>query len=149
MADSMSMTLEGVEHLEKILDGIVAEDGSKAMNKALRQATRKVCKEVLLPRVKDLIPSDSGDLENALVVRAVKRSRGKVGHFVGFRDPLFKGDTFYGGFVEFGHEDRGGGHVPADSFLRRPLYENESQIRAVIEQELRQWVQERNREKPG
>jgi HK97 gp10 family phage protein len=154
--------LEGADQLLELLDQIVDEQGgAKSINAVLRKATRRAAKTIILPAVKDAIPVDTGDLEDALQVRAIKGKRGRIGHTVGFPDPLFKGDTFYGGFLEFGYR-RGKRptnkrtratdarpYVPADKFLRRSLYENETAVLASVKEELAAWIAERNREKPG
>jgi HK97 gp10 family phage protein len=145
----MGMTIDGADELMAAIDAIVSEDGPKGINAALRKATRKAVKEIVLPAVKDAIPVDSGFLEDNLQVRAIKRARGRVGHSVGFPDPLFQGDTFYAGFLEFGFKHRHGFGVPADSFLRRSLYENEQAVVNQVAAEVRQWVNDRNQESSG
>ncbi len=148
MGTEFSIDVEGAEQLERLLGEIIAEDGPKSVNKAMRQATRAVCKEILLPAARDLIPVDTGELEDQLTVRAVKGKRSRLGHSVGFRDPLFTGDTFYGGFIEFGFTGRDGIHVPADSFLRRPLYEREVEVRRFVTDRMRSFIRDTNRHAP-
>lgn len=133
-----------------LLDQIVDEaGGAKSINAALRKATRKAAKNIILTAVQGAIPVDTGELEDALQVRAIKGKKGRIGHTVGFPDPLFTGDTFYGGFLEFGFKHHKGVGVPADKFLRRSLYENESAVEASVRADLAAWIAERNREKPG
>ncbi len=143
--------LEGADELLKLLDQIVDEaGGAKSINAALRKATRKAAKQIILPAVKAAIPVDSGELEDALQVRALKSKKGRVGATVGFPDPLFKGDTFYGGFLEFGWKNTKRGYgVPGDKFLRRSLYENEAAVEASVREDLAAWIAERNRETRG
>ncbi|MGL4513827.1 MAG: HK97 gp10 family phage protein [Lacipirellulaceae bacterium] len=140
----MKITLSGDKALDARLLALAREDGPKSINAAMRKATRIACRTVLLPEVKALVPVDTGFLEDEIKVRAIKRNSRKVGHYVGFADPLFQGDTFYGGFLEFGFRRgkrlsagarRAGGDtrskVEADSFLRRPLYGNEERIKQI------------------
>lgn len=140
------MELEGADELIKALDALVSEDGPKGVNQALRKATRRAVKEIILPAVQDAIPEETGFLRDSLKVRAIKRAKAKVGHSVGFEDPLFKGDTFYAGFLEFGFKHWRGIGVPGDSFLRRSLYENEAAVVESVKSDLRKWIQERNSE---
>ncbi len=154
MSNMAKLEMQGAEALMKALDEIIAEDGPKSLNKAMRQATRAAVKEIVLPRVRELVPHDTGDLESQLTVRAIRRARGKLGHTVGLKNAYvsgnsFQGDGFYGGFLEFGFKHRGGTQVPADSFLRRGLYESEQRVRAAVENELKSFVRQANRRVPN
>jgi HK97 gp10 family phage protein len=143
------MSLEGADELLAVLDAIIADEGAKALNACLRKATRRAARDLILPQVRDAIPEDSGNLRDSLKVRALKKAKGKIGHTVGFADPLFRGDTFYAGFLEFGFKHRRGVGVPADKFLRRTLYENEDGVRMMVQNDLQQWIRERNGESLG
>jgi hypothetical protein len=141
------ITLDGIDDLLELLDQIVDEQGgAKSINAALRKATRKAVKEIVLPVVKSRIPKDTRFLEKSLKVRALTRKKGKVGATVGFPDPLFQGDTYYGGFQEFPHKRRDGILTEPDGYLRKSLYENERPVEELVKRELAQWVQDRNRE---
>lgn len=141
---SGGLVVTGVEQLDRQLRAITAEDGPKSINKAFRQASRKAVKEIVKPAVLELIPWETGFLESQLVVRAIPRSRSRVGYYVGFPDPLFQGDTFYGGFIEFGFDSRVGVRVEADSYLRRALYPNTDQVMQQVLQEMKVWANMRN-----
>ncbi|MEM8863999.1 MAG: HK97 gp10 family phage protein [Planctomycetota bacterium] len=139
------ITLTGERALDRELLLIAGEDGTKSINGMMRKATREAAKEIVLPEAKARVAHDEGNLEDNLTVRAVRRSRVKVGHRVGFRDPLFQGDTFYGGFIEFGFTHYRAGDIERDSYLRYALYGNEEQIKAVPRQRLGEFVRLRNR----
>lgn len=142
----MKMVVLGIPELDRELQAIAAEDGPKSINGSMRKATREAVKDIVRPEVLARVPSDSGFLESQIVVRAIKRSRGKIGYFVGFPDPLFEGDTFYGGFIEFGFtHDKSGVFVEADSFLRAALYPNASRVIAQVRDRLRSFIAARNR----
>lgn len=75
----------------------------------------------------------------------LKKAKGNVGYTVGFDSPVFVGDTFYAGFLEFHFTDRGGNKVAGDSFLRKPLYDNETGIIGEIIEALRGLVRTINK----
>lgn len=144
MASQFNVTLTGFDALDRELRKLAAEAGPKSINDELRKAIRDALKEIVLPQVKDLIPVDSGELEDAIRVRAVKRSRSALGYWVGFPEPLFQGDTFYGGFIEFGFTGRGGVKVEADSYLRAALYPNTDVVIDFVAARARRLIQRAN-----
>ena len=142
---SFKIAMTGFKELDAELKAIAAESGAKSINKEMRRTTRDAMKQIVYPRVMSLAPFGSGYLRSQIRVRAIKRSRSKMGHRVGFNDPLFQGDTFYAGFLEYGFRHRSGTLIMGDSFLRRPLYESEAQVRSFAVRRLRKWIRERNR----
>lgn len=140
----LSCNVSGDAEIDEALGKLLDDTGTKGINAAMRKATRAAVKEIVLPEVKSLIPYRFGTLESKLVVRAITRSRGKIGYFVGFPDPLFKGETFYGGFIEFGWDHWRGVKVEADSYLRRALYPNATRVIAKVHEYLRNWIEEAN-----
>ena len=83
--------------------------GNKLASKAGRSAAK-----VLAKKVKELVPVDSGDLEDSIKVRAAKGRRdGAKGAMVITGKGFFKGDTYYGGMIEYGTK-----RMPNQSFLR-------------------------------
>lgn len=145
MAKSFKVALAGVKELDKELKAIAESEGPKSVNKEMRSATREAVRNLVLPQVRANIPFETGFLESQITVKSIKRSRVKMGSAVGFKNDLFKGDTFYAGFLEYGFMHRSGTPVMGDSFLRRPLYQNESRVRAHIVGRLRRWLAARNR----
>lgn len=140
MARSFKIAMTGVERLDKKLKRISEGGGAGSVNKAMRTATRSAVKDIVLPKVRSQIPVDTGFLESQLTVKSIERSKTKMGHKVGFKDLLFQGETFYGGFHEFGYVLPGGTAVPGDSFLRPPLYDSEAQVRRAIIAGIRAWI---------
>jgi len=132
MAKAGGVVITGVKELDLKLAGMPA----RLQKKLSRQATRKAAKDIVLPDAKRNVPHDTGDLERSLTVRAIKRSRSRVGHSVETKDGFFKGNQFYGGFIEFGWDDKPEG----DPFLRPALYGNENRIRKLFHNALRSFI---------
>lgn len=135
---------------DKALDRLLAGLDGKLQKKLSRQATRKSAKDIVLPDAKARVPEDSSDLADSLVVRSIKRSRGKIGHMVTTKDGLYEGDQFYGGFLEFGTKERqhkSGKQVGAIqphkfAFLRPAIYDNEARISAEYVSDVRELINE-------
>jgi HK97 gp10 family phage protein len=132
----------GFEELDKAL----GEFPAKVQKAMARKGTRKAAKDIVLPDAINRVPVDTGDLEESLTVRTIKRSRGKIGHMVTTKEGFFKGDQFYGAMVEFGTKERThkstGKSVGAiqphyHSFLRPALYENRDKIQSLFADVLR------------
>ena len=140
MASRAKIVVTGDKAIDRALREIVSEHNAKGINQAFRKVARKAVREVVLPKVREQIPTASGFLKSQLRVRAVARSRSRIGYWVGFPDKLYRGDTFYGGFLEFGFKHRSGSKVDAESYLRKPLYENQKAVRKVILEGMRRWV---------
>lgn len=132
MPDAISLTMDTRE-----LDAQLTALPKSLANKGARKATRAAAK-VVLEDAKRLVPIDTGELERSLKVRARKRSRrnkGTVGHAVVTGEDLFRGDQFYGGFVELGTQ-----HREADPYLRPALWGNQAKIFDEYKKVLRQWL---------
>lgn len=74
-----------------------------------KKAIRKSSREALRPVADDartLAPRKSGRLRRSIGVRALKRSRSRVGARVttGAESRQFKGRTYYGGWIEYGRK---------------------------------------------
>lgn len=137
----------------KELDDKFATMNESLQKKALRKATRAVAKMVLA-EAKAEVRHDTGFLERSLKVKAKKRSRKypqTVGLTVGFEDDLFKGDTYYAGFLEFGTEPRQTKKTktPANrgrieegkfDFLRAALWSYPEKKQAIFRDELIKWM---------
>lgn len=70
----------------------------KAQSRSLRAAAKPVLRDA-----KAFVDSETGTLEDSLKIRAGKRRRHSVSIVVQTGDGFFKGETFYGAFVEYGH----------------------------------------------
>lgn len=135
---------------DKELDALLAGLPAKLQKKLSRQATRRAAKNIVLPEAKARVPVDTGDLEDSLTVRAIPRSRSRIGHMVATRDGFFKGDQFYGGMIEFGTKERkhkSGKQVGAIqphkfAFLRPAIYDNEERIKEMYVKDVRELINE-------
>jgi HK97 gp10 family phage protein len=147
MARASGVIVTGDKALDVLLKGLP----TKVQKKVSRNATRKAAKEIVLPAARSRTPVDTGELEESLVVRAVKRSRTRFGHYVGTKEGHYRGDQFYGAFIEFGTKERRhksgkavGRIDPAKNFayLRPAVYDNQPQIRAMYVDAMKQLINE-------
>ena len=125
-AISGSVELRGAKELNDILEQLPAALAKGILRKAMREAARPILK-----RAKENCPVDSGELRRSLKIRAIKRnSAGRVGVVVSTDKGFFKGDTFYGAFLEFGTS-----RMPARPYIR-PAFDTEhaNSIRIVGEE---------------
>lgn len=74
----------------------------KVQRKILVQESRKAAKTYLLGQAKNAVPKQTGALRKSIKVRALKRSRVRVGVRIGMAEKDFTGETFYGSFLEYG-----------------------------------------------
>lgn len=144
-----SIILTGDKELDKTLRDLPV----KLQKKGIRKATRAAAKMIKDDAVRR-VPVFSGELERSLTVRTAKRANGKAlprhtfGHAVATREAMFQGDTFYGGFIEFGTKlrlTRSGesrGAVDETSFIREALYGNKHQVRSIFRRELKQALEQ-------
>ena len=87
-----------------------------------------------------LVPVDKGALRRSLKIRALKRSR-KNKHTVGVRvvtgEDFFKGEQFYGAFLEFGTA-----LISARPFLRPAHDRNKGTVKSIFQQQIRKIISE-------
>ena len=128
--------LSGDKELDRALEKFEAKDQKTALRKATRAVTKKIEADA-----KRLVNVDSGKLQLSITTRAVKlkgrtkkEGRNVIGHSVVTRGGLFKGETYYGGFIEFGTEKFKPGE--GESYLRRALFTAASTTPAAFRQEL-------------
>lgn len=138
----VSITLGGIKQLQATLK----QFHPTLQKKLERRATRKAAK-VVHRRALDYAPVDTGDLEESIKVRSIKRSKYKVGASVVTGDGFYQGKQFYGAFIEFGapgHMTFGKGESPLepDPFLRPAADDSEDEVRQVYTQTLRQIINE-------
>lgn len=122
------------------VDAILKQAPLTLQKQLLRRASRTIAQKVRKDAV-SLVPQDTGLLARSLKVRAVakgrgvtvRQQRGTVGASVRTIEGLFRGDTFYGGFLEYGTKARytksgafRGIIRRAFAFLRPALYRNEN-----------------------
>jgi len=151
MARDVVLELTGHKALDRELAALL-DQSTKGVKGVLRGASRDAAKKHVLPKAKAILAKhrQTGNLASELKVRAIKRSRTAVGVGIGFPDPLFVGDTFYAGFLEYGTDERehksgkAVGRIRPDSFLRKPLYESEAAVRAEYIKALRERIAKAN-----
>lgn len=99
MAMKMTLTLQGGKELERKLKTLPTRIRNKVVRTALRSGAKLVQAET-----KQLAPVATGLLRKSLKVRAMKRKKGRIGINVQMGAGDYKGETFYGAFVEYGHK---------------------------------------------
>jgi hypothetical protein len=156
--DDVSISIDGVEALANLFDELARASGRWSLDAAMQEACDTFAGDVLLPEVRQEIPTGSGFLASQLAAFSVAREMPGGCAGVGFpKNEAFQGDTYYAGFLEFGWKagkrptSKAGrasdarGEVPADKFLRRTLYANEPRFKRHVQQHLNQWVRRTNR----
>ena len=141
MAVTGSIKLIGGKELDRKLKALPR----KVAKKILRQALRAGAK-IILAQAKANAPVATGQLKKSLKVRAMKRTRkGTVGFKVQTKAGDFKGDEFYGSFLEYGFRrgkrpGKGAEYtreiVPAQPFMRPAFDSKKDEAVAVISKEL-------------
>jgi hypothetical protein len=99
MARSQTIVLTGNEALNRKLAALKSAKAKAVIRKAAREALRPV-----LAATKSSAPKRSGRLQKSVRLRAITRSRTRVGARVttSGSDNVFGGKTYYGGFLEYG-----------------------------------------------
>lgn len=88
----------GIPEIDRKLKTLVPRLQKKVIRQAMRKAMALVTEEA-----RARVPVDTGELRKAIKTRAAKRRRrGEIGVDTRVGEGDFKGETFYGGMVEFG-----------------------------------------------
>lgn len=96
---SVEITIVGFNDIYPALLAVEQRAGAGIARKVLRR-----CSKVIHEEAKQRAPKDSGLMANRLKVRAAPRRRGRIGVEVRIgAEGFYKGKTFYGAFVHFGH----------------------------------------------
>jgi len=106
--------ITGDKKLNRALFRLEKTEAKKIVRKAAREALRPV-----LSQAKANAPEDTGRLVASLKIRALKRSRKRFGATVQTAAGNFQGETYYGGFQEWGWVARSGNKIPGDRFMLR------------------------------
>lgn len=150
MALKASVAVEGMHAVENLLNDIGAAASDKVIRKALRAGSNSMLKET-----KAAAPVDSGLLKRSLIVRALRRKKGRIGFRIGFKnveqiverstfgknkfgphDPNKKKKRhFYPAVVEYGAKNK-----PAKPFMRPVFQRNKEEALNIIKTELREGV---------
>lgn len=144
--DAISIEIDGIEALANLFDELARAEGARSLNEAMQLACDTFATDVLLPEVRQAIPTASGFLASQLEAFPVRRRTPGGCAGVGFpRDEAFQGDAAYAGWQEFGWQAGKAATVPPDRFLRRTLYQNEARFERHVKRHLREWVRRTNR----
>lgn len=95
----VTIRLEGARELHRELKKLERKAATKISRKALRDGAKVILKET-----KSAAPKRSGLLQRSLKVKAGKRKKDTVRFRVQTAGGDYKGEAFYGAFVEYGHK---------------------------------------------
>lgn len=110
------LNIEGAKELEKKLLSFEPKLGKKIIRQALRSGAK-----LILAEAKANVPVDTGALRDSLKVRAMRKRKHRYGVMVQTSEGWFKGEQFYGAFVEFGTDK-----MAAQPFVR-PAFDSEKE----------------------
>lgn len=127
-----AVIITGVDEIDRKLSRFE----QSVQKKAIRKATREAAK-VILEDARQRVPVDTGALRKSLRVRSLKRSRVRQGHQVMTGEGFFKGDTFYGGFVEYGTK-----RMVAREYMKKAMVAKESDTVQKFRTELSAAIEE-------
>ena len=94
---TFSLRVRGDKAVERGLKRIVPRLRKRVLTKAMRVAMRPIMRAA-----KSRAPRQSGTLKKAIRMRAMRKSRVRVGIYVAGAEQWFQGDQFYLAFQEFG-----------------------------------------------
>ena len=137
-----TLVLTGDKKLNRKLKRLAGPDARKV----IRQASRVAIKPVR-SAAKSQAPHDSGALRRAIRIRAIKRSRSKVGTRITIGEKDFTGSTFYGGFQEWGWKTGKRGsqnrtHIEGKRFLKQAADSKRAMAIAIYRREIAKRITE-------
>lgn len=97
MNDGVTIQVRGATAIIRALARLEKREAKKIIRRALRMVAKKITE-----RAKMLAPVDTGRLKRAIRTRAGKRSRRYIAVVSTIGEGQFQGETFYGGFQEWG-----------------------------------------------
>ena len=121
--------IEGMPLLTRRLRTLEA----KLQKKVIRQAIRKSLKPIQQDAKREA-PKNTGALRKSVKIRSFKRSRVRVGAKVttGTATSDFKGDEFYGAFVNYGTK-----HIRGNRWLNKVAKKNKRKARRIFTEHVR------------
>lgn len=152
-----TVIISGDKQLLRMLNQLKTKDSKKIVRTAARRAAK-----LIVPAAKRYAPVNTGELRRAIKVRALPRSRKRIGVRVMIGNENFQGKTFYGSFQEWGWksgsrkkqavvESVGVGEsptkgsskkIPGKFFLKRAADENRLKVFHMYRAEVRRGVLE-------
>ena len=129
------LNITGLDELLKALQSLPKEVARQAIRKPLREGAK-----IVLAEAKRNVPKGkTGNLKRSLKVRAGKRKKGTISIRVVTSEGWFKGETYYGGFIEYGTGERfhksgkSVGTVEARHFIKRAYDTTKDRVRKMME----------------
>jgi len=92
-----NIEIQGTRELAAVLRSIPENEARRAIRRGTRAGQKIIARAAAR-----LAPKRTGALALSIRVRAMKRRRSRVGTVVVTGKSLFEGETYYGGFQEFG-----------------------------------------------
>jgi HK97 gp10 family phage protein len=134
-----SFKLNGFDGLDRALAELEPRLARKIERQGLREAAKVIQQEAVANA-----PEDTGTLKQSIKVRAIKRKKGFCGVQVTTGQGFFRGETFYGAFIEFGHHvgsrklGDARAFVPPRPFMRPAFDSKKEQAAAAVAESVRQ-----------
>lgn len=131
---SLTAKLEGADVLERRLAALDNKLARKISAQAMRGGAKIILDEAKAkaPIGKSRGDHKAGTLKASLRVRAGKRKKGLVRFLVQTKDGDYKGDTFYGAFVSFGHKSGSGKRAAKIKIGRRKVIDKSKDARKQV-----------------
>jgi HK97 gp10 family phage protein len=142
--------LEGIDELQQTLKNMEPHLRKRALRPSLKKSAQTIVLPAARSNLQDQQEGGTGALAKELKVRAVPRSRVKLGSAVRLRNEKGSTDQFYGLFLEFGltktspprrHKSgKSTGDLPAQPFIRPALFDNAVRIQKQTIRSVRVWI---------
>jgi HK97 gp10 family phage protein len=129
--------------------------GDKTINRRLAKLTGPEAKNIIRksarPALKPILaaaranaPTDKGLLRKSVKIRAMKRSRSRVGATVssGSKTSAYAGKAWYGGPIEYGYTRRDGREMPAVRFMKRAVDAKREQSIRIYRESIRKMIRD-------
>lgn len=145
MTIELKMVYTGSKSLDRLLNALGSDRARELSRDAMRPAVELIAEEA-----RRSAPRRTGALAGSIVVRAMpKRTNGRIGFTVQQRAGAFKGQQYYGSFLELGYmsgrrRDRIEWRVGNETLKQIKL----AGVRVVEENESGGWVRKWRRSKP-
>jgi len=133
----MRSNIKGAEALMKKLQDL----DTKMARQIARDATREAAK-VIAAAAKAAAPVASGATQKAIKVRALKRSRSRIGANAMLGSGWFKGTTFYAAFQELGYQLKNGKKMPGKHWFKNAFESAKGQAAEVWKSTMEQGIKD-------
>ena len=150
LAARSAAQLSGVDELQRTLKNLTPSISKRALRPSLKKSAKTIVLPAARSNLRDQQVGGTGALSAALKVRAITRSRVKLGSAVFLRNEKGSTDEYYGLFLEFGltktspprrHKSgKSTGDLQAQPFIRPALYDNVTKIQNSVVRSVRTWI---------